>query len=98
MKNEEHARIGASIFNGYQLTKKNIFASCLLPEFEKVMQTNEEFKMPEAAELIDLRAPVLDTRTENYMFMDQTKHVNAKNFNGASYFSRGQNPDDPSII
>lgn len=89
MKNEEHARIGASIFNGYQLTKKNTFSSCLLPEFEKLMQTSEEFKMPEAAQLIDLRAPVLDTKNEHYMFTEQGKHIQAKTFSGASFFSRG---------
>ena len=38
MSNEENARIGVSIFDGFKLTKNNIFASCLLPEFEKIMQ------------------------------------------------------------
>ena len=37
MSSEENARIGVSIFDGFALTKKNIFAACLLPEFEKVM-------------------------------------------------------------
>lgn len=46
MSNEENARIGVSIFDGFPLTKKNIFAACLLPEYEKMMQVKEEFEMP----------------------------------------------------
>jgi hypothetical protein len=46
LSNEENARLGVSIFDGFKLTKNNIFAACLLPEFEKVMQTNEQFEMP----------------------------------------------------
>lgn len=37
MTNEESARLGVSIFDGFKLTKNNIFATCLLPEFEKIM-------------------------------------------------------------
>jgi len=37
MNNEENARIGASIFDNFKLTKNNIFATCLLPEFERIM-------------------------------------------------------------
>jgi hypothetical protein len=43
MANEEQARFGAAIFDGFKLTKNNIFASCLLPDFEKVMLTQEQF-------------------------------------------------------
>ena len=46
MANEEQARIGVSMLDGFALTKKNIFAACLLPDFEKVMQTSETFEMP----------------------------------------------------
>ena len=46
MNNEENARFGAAIFDNFKLTKNNIFATCLLTEFEKVMQTQEEFTMP----------------------------------------------------
>ena len=46
LSNEENARIGVSIFDGFKLTKNNIFAACLLPEFEKIMQTTEKFEMP----------------------------------------------------
>jgi len=69
MKNEETARICVSIFDGFKLTKKNIFAACLLPEFEKIMQTSEEFQMPTAAaEFEDLRAPVFDIKNEQYFY------------------------------
>ena len=64
MNNEENARLGAHIFDGFKLTSKNIFATCLLPEYEKIMQTQEDFEMPEAAELEDLRAPVFDLKRE----------------------------------
>lgn len=43
MKDEEQARFGAAIFDGFKLTKNNIFATCLLHEFEKIMQTSEVF-------------------------------------------------------
>ena len=43
MKDEEQARFGAAIFEGFKLTKNNIFATCLLPDFEKIMQTSEKF-------------------------------------------------------
>ena len=46
MNNEENARIGAAIFDNFKLTKNNIFATCLLPEFERIMQTSEQFEMP----------------------------------------------------
>lgn len=41
MKNEENARIGAAIFDNFKLTKNNVFATCLLPEFNRIMATNE---------------------------------------------------------
>jgi hypothetical protein len=69
MANEESARLGVSIFDGFKLTSKNIFAACLLPEFEKIMQIPEEFKMPQAAaEFKDLRAPVFDIKHEQYFY------------------------------
>ena len=37
MNNEENARIGAALFDNFALTKNNIFATCLLPEFERIM-------------------------------------------------------------
>jgi len=43
MNNEENARIGAAIFDNFKLTKSNVFATCLLAEFERIMQTPEEF-------------------------------------------------------
>ncbi len=65
MNNEENARIGAAIFDNFKLTKNNIFATCLLPEFERIMQTSEEFKMPQAAaDMRDLRAPIFDLKSE----------------------------------
>lgn len=65
MKDEESARLGVSIFDGFKLTSKNIFAACLLPEFEKLMQTPEQFQMPKAAaEFKDLRAPIFDIKRE----------------------------------
>lgn len=73
MSNEENARHGVSIFDGFKLTKNNIFAACLLPEFEKVMQTSEVFEMPRAAaEYEDLRAPVFDIKNEQYFFKHGT--------------------------
>lgn len=69
MKNEENARIGAAIFDNFKLTKNNIFATCLLPEFNRIMATNEEFTMPQAAaDLKDLRAPIFDTKKEQYFY------------------------------
>ena len=37
MNNEENARIGAALFDSFKLTKNNIFATCLLPDFERIM-------------------------------------------------------------
>jgi len=69
MNNEENARIGAAIFDNFKLTKNNIFATCLLPEFNRIMATNEEFTMPAAAaDLRDLRAPIFDTKREHYFY------------------------------
>lgn len=78
MANEEQARFGAAIFDGFKLTKNNIFASCLLPDFEKVMQTSETFSMPtSAANLQSLRAPVFDVRREQYLYKSgKNVHVN----------------------
>ena len=65
MSNEENARLAVSIFDGFKPTKANIFAACLLPEYEKIMQTAEVFEMPQAAaEFKDLRAPVFDIKHE----------------------------------
>ena len=75
MNNEENARIGASIFDNFKLTKNNIFATCLLPEFDRIMQTSEELQMPQAAaDLRDLRAPIFDVKRENY-FYTRAKNV-----------------------
>jgi len=69
MNNEENARIGAAIFDGFKLTKNNIFATCLLPEYEKIMQTSEEFELPQAAaDLEDLRAPIFDVKRDQYLY------------------------------
>lgn len=78
MKNEENARFAASIFDGFKLTKNNIFATCLMPEFEKIMQTSEEFTLPEAAaDLEDLRAPIFDITHDQYLYKSgKNVHVN----------------------
>ncbi len=78
MANEEQARFGASIFDGFKLTKNNIFAACLLSEFDKVMQTSETFQLPQsAANLQSLRTPVFDVRREHYMFKSgKNIHIN----------------------
>jgi hypothetical protein len=69
MRNEEDARLGVLIFDGFKLTKNNIFAACLFPEFEKIMTTSEDFEMPQAAaNFEDLRAPIFDVKTEQYHF------------------------------
>jgi translation initiation factor 3 subunit B len=69
MRNEEDARLGVTIFDGFKLTKNNIFAACLFPEFEKIMTTAEDFEMPQAAaNFEDLRAPIFDIKTEQYLF------------------------------
>lgn len=68
MANESQAREGAAIFDGFKLTSKNIFATCLMPEFEKIMQTKDDFEMPAAADLEDLRAPIFDVKREQYFF------------------------------
>ena len=80
MKNEENARIGATIFNNFKLTKNNIFATCMLSDYERIMQTSEEFKMPQAvADLSDLRAPIFDVKREHYLF-SQGKNVHINKF------------------
>lgn len=78
MANEEQARFGAAIFDGFKLTKNNIFAACPLPDFEKVMQTSETFQMPQsAANLQSLRTPVFDVRREQYIYKSgKNVHVN----------------------
>ena len=69
MNNEENARIGAAIFDNFKLTKNNVFATCLLPEFNRIMATSEEFTMPAAAaDMRDLRAPIFDTKREHYFY------------------------------
>ena len=69
MNNEENARIGAALFDNFKLTKNNIFATCLMPEFERIMQTSEQFELPEAAaDLRDLHAPIFDLKREQYFY------------------------------
>ena len=86
MANEEQARFGAATFDGFKLTKNNIFATCLLPEFEKIMQTPETFQMPQsAANLQSLRTPVFDVRREQYMYKaGKNVHINKFDRNQAS--------------
>ena len=95
MNNEENARIGASIFDNFKLTKNNVFATCMLPEFERIMQTDEEFKMPQAAaDLRDLRAPIFDVKREQYFYARQ-KNVIINKFDK----TRAQNgqPDEELV-
>ena len=68
MGNEEQARFGASIFDNFPLGGKHL-ATCLMPEFGKIMQTKENFEMPQAAtNLQDLRAPIFDIKREQYFY------------------------------
>ena len=83
MQNESQAREGAAIFDGFKLTSKNIFATCLMPEFEKIMQTEDNFIMPQAAELEDLRAPIFDVKREQYFFKS-VKNAQVNYFDPAS--------------
>jgi translation initiation factor 3 subunit B len=69
MNNEENARFAASVFDGFKLTKNNVFATCLLPEFDKIIQTSDEFTLPTAAaDLEDLRAPIFDIQNDQYFY------------------------------
>lgn len=69
MSNEENARFGVAIFDGFKLTAKNVFAACLFPEFEKIMQIKETFEMPQAAaNFEDLRAPIFDIKSDQYFY------------------------------
>jgi len=68
MSSEEQARIGASTFDGYELTKKIIFTACTMPEFEKIMQTEDDFQQEERADLRDLRTPVFDVKRDQYLY------------------------------
>jgi len=45
MRNEEDARLGVTTFDGIKLGGKT-FATCLFPEFEKIMNINDTFAMP----------------------------------------------------
>lgn len=67
MKNEEEARIGVAIFGGVKLGK-NKFATCLMSEFDKMMEIKEEEEDKESADLKDLRHPVLDTKRDQYLY------------------------------
>ena len=68
MANEEQARQGASLFEGFPLGGKKL-ATCLMPEFNKIMQTTEQFEMPQAAaDLEDLRAPIFDIKREQFLY------------------------------
>ena len=75
MANEEDARLGVTIFDGIKMGK-NEFATCLFPEFEKIMQIQDEFKMPEhAASFEDLRAPIFDIKNEQYIYKHGGNHT-----------------------
>lgn len=67
MKNEEEARIGVSIFDGVKLGKSR-FATCLMSDFDKMMQIEEDLEDKESADLKDLRAPVLDIKRDQYLY------------------------------
>ena len=68
MSSEDNARIGVSIFDGFKLANKHL-ASCLLPEFDKVMQTSDQFKLQQdVAEFEDLRAPIFDCKNEQFVY------------------------------
>lgn len=84
MKNEEEARIGVAIFSGVKLGK-NKFATCLLSEFDKMMQIKEEEEEKESADLKDLRSPVLDTKRDQYLYQSgRNVYVNYFSANSAN--------------
>jgi hypothetical protein len=72
MRNEEDARLGVTTFDGVKMGG-NCFATCLFPDFEKIMVINDKFAMPEAAASFeDLRAPVFDIKSEQYIYKHST--------------------------
>lgn len=81
MRNEEDARLGVTTFEGIKLGG-NTFATCLFPEFEKIMNISDTFSMPQAAASFeDLRAPVFDIKSEQYIFKHSTYNtLEIKNF------------------
>ena len=42
MKNEDQAKIAATLFNGHKLDSKHTFSACTFPEFEKIMAVEEQ--------------------------------------------------------
>lgn len=68
MSSEEQARIGASTFDGYKLTAKIVFTACTMPEFEKIMATDDSFEQGERADLRDLKTPVFDVKRDQYLY------------------------------
>jgi translation initiation factor 3 subunit B len=88
MSNEDNARIGVAIFNGYKMTKKNIFVACLMSEFNKLMETSNAAEHKQLPTMKDLRSNILETKFDQYMYQcGKTVHVN--NFSASSAQNKG---------
>jgi hypothetical protein len=81
--NEDNARIGVAIFDGYKMTKKNIFVACLMSEFNKLMETEDSVEVKQLPTLKDLRCNILETKSEQYMYQCG-KNVWVNNFSASS--------------
>ena len=69
MSNEENARFGVAIFDGFKLTEKKRIRCLPLPQILKIMQIKETFEMPQAAaNFEDLRAPIFDIKSDQYFY------------------------------
>lgn len=74
---EEQAKFAAALMNGYQLDKNHLLSACQITDFEKIMQTSDQFESSNGQSLMDLRDPLQDTRREQFFFQ-LGKEVNLK--------------------
>lgn len=61
---EEQAKFAAALMNGYQLDKNHLLSACQINDFEKIMQTQEEFQASASYSYMDLRDPLTETKRE----------------------------------
>lgn len=68
LKNEAEARLASNTLNGFALDKKHTLRSCHYNDYEMYMAVEEEFKMPQSAELNDLRNYLNDVDRDQYVY------------------------------
>ena len=89
LQNEAQARIASNTFNGFGLDKKHTLRSCHFNDYENFLSVEEEFKMPQCAELGDLRDYLNDIDRDQYIY--QESKTGSLNYHFSTMIQNRQN-------